>query len=76
MTACPEQKGIAVATYVLVHGSGAGGWIWQKLTPLLRSAGHEVYTPTLTGCGERVHLANADIGLETHVLDVVNLLTF
>lgn len=65
-----------MAIYVLVHGAGAGGWIWKKLTPLLRSAGHEVYTPTLTGCGERVHLANADIGLETHVLDVVNVLTF
>lgn len=65
-----------MATYVLVHGAGAGGWIWKKLTPLLRSAGHEVYTPTLTGCGERVHLANADIGLETHVLDVVNVLVF
>lgn len=65
-----------MATYVLVHGAGGGGWIWKKLTPLLQSGGHEVYTPTLTGCGERVHLANADIGLETHVLDVVNVLTF
>lgn len=65
-----------MVTYVLVHGSGAGGWIWKKLTPLLRAAGHEVYTPTLTGCGEHVHLANADIGLDTHVLDVVNVLTF
>ncbi len=65
-----------MATYVLVHGSGAGGWIWKKLTPLLRAAGHEVYAPTLTGCDERVHLATTDIGLDTHILDVVNVLTF
>ncbi len=50
--------------------------MWKKLTPLLRSAGHMVYTPTLTGCGERVHLSHPDIGLETHILDVVNVLTF
>jgi pimeloyl-ACP methyl ester carboxylesterase len=65
-----------MATYVLVHGAGAGGWIWRKVVPLLRTAGHEVYTPSLTGCGERAHLANPDIGLETHILDVVNVLRF
>lgn len=65
-----------MATFVLVHGSGGGGWIWKKVAPLLRGAGHEVYTPTLTGCGERVHLHRADVGLDTHILDIVGVLTF
>ena len=38
-----------MATYVLVHGGGHGGWCYQRVARLLRSAGHEVYTPTLTG---------------------------
>src|SRR3954465_400706 len=65
-----------MATLVLVPGSWAGGWIWKKVTPLLRGAGHAVYTPTLTGLGERVHLARPGITLETHITDVVNLLAF
>lgn len=65
-----------MATFVLVHGAGGGGWTWAKLAPLLRSAGHAVYTPTLTGCGERAHLNRRGIGLETHVLDVVGVLAF
>jgi pimeloyl-ACP methyl ester carboxylesterase len=65
-----------MTTLVLVPGSWAGGWIWKKVTPLLRSAGHEVYTPTLTGLGERVHLAHPGIDLDTHITDVVNLLAF
>lgn len=65
-----------MATFVLVHGAGGGGWIWKKTAPLLRAAGHAVSTPTLTGCGERVHLNRADVGLETHVLNVVGVLTF
>jgi pimeloyl-ACP methyl ester carboxylesterase len=65
-----------VATYVLVHGGGHGGWCWQRLTPLLRAAGHEVYTPTLTGLGERAHLLRPDIDLETHIADVVGVLQY
>ena len=42
-----------MATYVLVHGGGHGGWCYQRVAPLLRAQGHEVYTPTLTGLGER-----------------------
>jgi pimeloyl-ACP methyl ester carboxylesterase len=57
-----------------VHGAWHGGWCWKKVVPALRSAGHEVYTPTLTGLGERAHLANPAIDLATHVADVVNLL--
>ena len=65
-----------MATFVLVHGTHAGGWVWQRLTPLLRAAGHDVYTPTFTGLGERAHLARADIGLDTYIQDVVNVLHF
>jgi hypothetical protein len=44
------------STFVLVHGAWHGGWCWKKLTPLLKAAGHDVFTPTLTGLGERAHL--------------------
>ena len=59
---------------VLVHGAWHGGWCWKKVTPLLTAAGHTVYTPTLTGLGDRAHLARTDINLETHIQDVVALL--
>ena len=65
-----------MATFVLVHGAWHGGWCWRKLTPLLRDAGHAVCTPTLTGLGERAHLGNRDVGLDTHVQDVVNVLEY
>jgi pimeloyl-ACP methyl ester carboxylesterase len=65
-----------MATFVLVHGATAGGWIWRPVPSLLRTAGHEVYTPTLTGLGERRHLFHPDISMETHILDVFNLLDF
>jgi pimeloyl-ACP methyl ester carboxylesterase len=65
-----------MATVVLVHGTTAGGWVWRPIAPLLRSAGHVVYTPTLTGLGERVHLAHPDVDLETHVTDIANVLAF
>ena len=65
-----------MATFVLVHEAWHGAWCWRKITPLLRGQGHEVFTPTLTGLGERSHLANPLIGLETHIRDVVNVLTY
>jgi pimeloyl-ACP methyl ester carboxylesterase len=65
-----------MATYVLVHGGHHGGWCFQKVARLLRQAGHEVYTPTLTGVGERRHLLTAETDLETHIADVVGVLTF
>ncbi len=60
-------------TFVLVAGSGHGGWAWRRLADLLRSKDHRVYTPTLTGLGERSHLMSGAISLQTHILDVVNL---
>jgi pimeloyl-ACP methyl ester carboxylesterase len=65
-----------MATFVLVHGAWHGGWCWKKLTPLLRRAGHDVFTPTLTGLGERSHLLAPDIGLNTHIRDIVAVLEY
>ena len=63
-----------MATFVLVHGAWHGGWCWQKVVPLLEAAGHEVYAPTLTGLGERASELSPDVGLGTHIQDVVGLL--
>jgi pimeloyl-ACP methyl ester carboxylesterase len=60
--------------FVLVHGAGHGGWCWVRVARLLRAAGHEVFTPTLTGVGERAHLLTADVGPATMVQDVVAVL--
>ena len=65
-----------MATYVLVHGGGHGGWCYQPVRQLLRAAGHDVYTPTLTGLGERSHLMRPGIDLDTHITDVVNVLQY
>jgi pimeloyl-ACP methyl ester carboxylesterase len=65
-----------MATYVLVHGGGHGGWCYQRVARLLRSSGHEVYTPTLSGLGERSNLLSPDIDLELHVRDVVAVLHY
>jgi pimeloyl-ACP methyl ester carboxylesterase len=61
---------------VLVPGACLGGWVWSQVAGDLRGEGHDVYPVTLTGLGERVHLAHAGIDLETHVRDVVNLLEY
>jgi pimeloyl-ACP methyl ester carboxylesterase len=61
-------------TFVLVHPAWHGAWFWKKLAPLLRKQGHAVLTPTLTGLGERSHLIRPDIGLDTHIIDVANVL--
>jgi pimeloyl-ACP methyl ester carboxylesterase len=63
-----------MTTYLLVHGAWCGGWIWRLVAPILRKARHDVFTPTLTGLGERAHLANPDIDLSTHIQDVVSVL--
>jgi pimeloyl-ACP methyl ester carboxylesterase len=65
-----------MATYVLVHGGGHGGWCYQRVARLLRSSGHEVYTPTLSGLGERSNLLSPDIDLDLHVRDVVAVLHY
>jgi pimeloyl-ACP methyl ester carboxylesterase len=60
--------------FVLVHGAWHGGWCWRRVADLLTEAGHFVFTPTLTGLGERSHLIDASINLSTHIADVVNVL--
>ena len=65
-----------MATYVLVHGGGHGGWCYQRVARILRSRGHEVFTPTLTGLGERSHLLDATVDLHRHVEDVVAVLHY
>ena len=65
-----------MATYVLVHGGGHGGWCYQRVARLLRAEGHEVYTPTLTGVGERAHLLDDRVDLHRHIEDVAAVLDF
>lgn len=59
---------------MLVHGGWHGGWVWQRLAPLLAAAGHRPHTPTLTGLGDRAAECDAEVGLQTHVDDILNLL--
>ena len=63
-------------TIVIVHGAWGGAWAFKKVEALLRQKGFEVYRPQLTGQGDRVHLARPDIGLNTHIDDVVNTILY
>lgn len=63
-----------MSTYVLVHGAWHGSWCWKRVRKALQAQGHEVFTPTLTGLGERSHLLSPQVNLETHIEDVVNLI--
>lgn len=65
-----------MSTFVLVHGGGHGGWCYQPVARLLREQGHEVYTPTLTGLGERAHLLSPAVDLNLHITDVVKVMEF
>lgn len=65
-----------MTTYVLVHGAWHGGWCWSRVAERLRAAGHEVFTPTLTGVGERAHLLSPDIDLSTHITDIANVIAW
>ncbi len=61
-------------TFVLVHGAWHGGWCWQRMADRLRRDGHAIFTPTLTGLGERSHLLRPEIDLATHIADIVNMM--
>lgn len=63
-------------TYLFVSGAWGGGWEYKKVDSILTAQGHKVYRPTMTGLGERVHLANAEISLSTHINDIVNVILF
>jgi pimeloyl-ACP methyl ester carboxylesterase len=63
-----------MATYVLVHGGGHGGWCYRDVAAILRHAGHDVFTPTMTGLGERSHLLSPAVDLDLHIDDIVAVL--
>ena len=65
-----------MATFVLLHGGWSGGWVWNEVARILRRAGHEVATPTLTGYGERAHLLRQDVTFTTLVDDVLGVLHY
>ncbi len=65
-----------MSTFVLVPGAWLGGWVWKKVTPLLQEKGHRVYPVTLTGTGNRVHLASKDVGMETAIQDVMSIIEY
>ena len=65
-----------MTTFVMVPGAWLGSWVWKKITPQIESAGNVVYPVTLTGMGERVHLFSPQIGIETAVRDVLNVIKY
>jgi pimeloyl-ACP methyl ester carboxylesterase len=71
----PEQTS-TTRTFVLVHGAWHGGWCWRRVTERLERLEHRVFTPTLTGLGERAHLLSPAINLDTHIADVVNVIRY
>ena len=81
LSSCAGISGASAAaedaqTYVLVHGAWGGGWAYKPLDSILTSEGHDFYRPTMTGLGDRAHLARPDIDLTTHVQDIVNTILF
>src|SRR4029077_6390329 len=68
------KYGKTVGTFVVAHGAWGAGWVWKKMHPLMAARGHRLITPTYTGLGERSHLANPAIDLDTHISDIVTVL--
>jgi pimeloyl-ACP methyl ester carboxylesterase len=62
--------------FLLVHGAWGGSWMWSRLAQLLRSQGHEVFTPSMTGIGERAHLASPDVDLSLHTKDILQAIEY
>jgi pimeloyl-ACP methyl ester carboxylesterase len=65
-----------MATFILVHGGGHGGWCYMRVARLLREAGHHVLAPSLTGMGDRKHLLHPGVDLDTQITDIVNLMEY
>src|ERR1700674_5710688 len=74
VTAPTSQGVLRMTDYVLIHGAWHGSWCWARVRRLLAAGAHRVFTPTLTGVGERSHLLSRDVGLNTHIADVANLM--
>jgi len=72
----PEEGEGVMTQFVLVPGAWLGAWAWKEVTPVLEKAGHSAYPVTLTGMGERVHLATKDVGMETAIQDVLNVMKY
>ena len=70
------MNSIAAKTFLVCHGAWSAGWAWKKMHPLMQAAGHRLVTPTYTGLGERVHLADPSIDLETHIQDMLNVIKY
>jgi pimeloyl-ACP methyl ester carboxylesterase len=69
-------RNIMGSTFLVCHGAWSAGWAWKKVHPLMAAAGHRLVTPTQTGVGERAHLANPSIDLETHIQDILNVIRY
>jgi pimeloyl-ACP methyl ester carboxylesterase len=63
-------------TFLVCHGAWSAGWAWKKMHPLMAARGHRLITPSYTGLGERAHLANPSIDLETHIADMLNVIKY
>ena len=72
----PNKENIMGQTFLVCHGAWSAGWAWKKMHPLMAAAGHRLVTPTYTGLGERAHLANPSIDLETHIQDILNVIKY
>jgi pimeloyl-ACP methyl ester carboxylesterase len=72
--AAPAVAQTGSKTFVLVHGAWGGGWVWRRVADRLTAKGYNVFTPTMTGLGERSHLLDAKINLATHIIDIVNVI--
>jgi pimeloyl-ACP methyl ester carboxylesterase len=64
------------ATFLVCHGAWSAGWVWKKMHPLMAARAHRLVAPTYTGLGEREHLANPAIDLETHIQDILNVIKY
>src|SRR5262249_9017727 len=69
-------RGERMTDFGLVHGTWGGGWQWRPVAERLRAHGHRVFTPTLTGLGERAHLVTPTTSLDTHVDDIANVIAW
>ena len=76
VVATPAAASAEPINFVLVHGTWHGGWVWRDVRNRLADLGHRVFNPTCTGCGEREHLSNPEVGLETHIEDVARVIKF
>ena len=65
-----------MTAFLIAHGAWSAAWAWKKMRPLMQARGHDLHIPTYTGLGERAHLANREIGLQTHIADVLGTLEF